>query len=645
MKSRFHAFRRLSVFALLFSLFFTVLSASFSASAFAQTSATISIREARSRALGSVVSVAGRVSAGNEFQGTAYIQDATGGLAVFVDAFRRVAVIGDSVEISGPLSEFQAATGRVGTGLLQISGTTTTFRIVSTGTLGGAVGGMLGAIPRIAPTPRAILFADVTEATESQLVRMNNVVFTTTGTFQGATNYFVTDANGARVQVRIDARTNIPNLRIPTGNQGVTGVLGQFQGTYQLTPRFAADMNLQATVNPADTIPKTNTLDVTTWNLKWFGLPTGSNGERLGPADSLLQFRNVVRVLDSIDADIFCLQEVSNLPLFRKIADSALPRYDVVIAPWNLAQRTAYLFRRRGSSAGTQFRFDTTRTSVIATNSRWAGGRFPFMLEVRASIDGPQFSTRALRFVNIHADAGATQRDYDNRIADAQGLYDAILPFIVSRNSILQEQTILAGDFNDGLLTSIFNGLPTPYLPFVRDTTNFLIPTLALAQQGLSSFASGGALIDNIVAGRWLREAFVVGGAKVENPSFVSSYTTTTSDHFPVTARFLWSRIQTMMVSVQAPNVPQASIHVAPNPASTSTLLRYTLAAAAAVEISVVDVLGTTVIALPPQQQTAGEQNAILDLRDLPTGVYWCRVQTTTGAERFQQGVMVSVQR
>ena len=69
---------------------------------------TSTIGDARKTKAGIAVTVAGRVTATNQFGSTAYIQDGTAGIAVFNSAFANGVAIGDSVKVSGLMSAFNA---------------------------------------------------------------------------------------------------------------------------------------------------------------------------------------------------------------------------------------------------------------------------------------------------------------------------------------------------------------------------------------------------------------------------------------------------------------------------------------------------------------------------------------------------------
>ncbi|MCS6807478.1 MAG: DUF5689 domain-containing protein [Bacteroidota bacterium] len=587
---------------------------SYTTTSFAQTmpftTATLrSIREVRQQSLGTIVYVAGRVTVAGELGSQVHIQDGTAGIAVFDQAFSRGVALGDSVEVSGPLAEFGASAGAPGTGLLQISGTALArvlFRIIPSA--------------RVIPVPREVPLSNVhgaaAEVLEGEILRISGVRFLDTTTFRGSTNYLITDGS-TTAQVRIHASTNLINQRIPRGTLSLVSVLGQFQGTYQLFPRSLADLGLRLTVHPADTIAKERTFDVTTWNLRWFGRPFDNDGiTRLGPADSLLQFRNVLRVLDSIDADLYALQEISNTPLFLRILDS-LPRYGALIAGFNpprpefVPQRTAYLFKRSI--------IDTIRSAMVLTSTQFASGRFPLHLEFDATVQGAR---RRIHAFNIHAKAGSTQRDYDLRTTDAQNLYDFLTTNYPTQNILLM------GDFNDSPVASIVQGLPTPYLPFVRDTARYRFVTASLARQGLSSFASGG-MIDHIVVSDELAPAVLAGGERVEAPfAYITNFTTTTTDHFPVTARLFLDRITRTVAQHQS---SWHTVRVFPTPAYDMVYVRYSVPQSGLYIVRVYNTVGVSVYEHRFYGVSGEDYIHDIALQNLPSGAYMCMIVCPDG--------------
>jgi len=77
-----------------------------------------------------------------------------------------------------------------------------------------------------------------------------------------------------------------------------------------------------------------------------------------------------------------------------------------------------------------------------------------------------------------------------------------------------------------------------------------------------------------------------------------------------------------------------------PNPFSTSTSIRYTLAEPSTVTLTVFDVTGRTVAVLVDEVRAAGTYTAEFDARDLPSGVYYCRLEAA--GQRLHKTLVVT---
>jgi hypothetical protein len=308
---------RLSIFALVFAGLLNT--------AFAQKT----VADARKLAVGDVVENVGiRVTVANQFRNTCFAQDGTSGIALFNSQFRNGVKVGDSVLIqAATITEFQATTGQPGTGLLQFSGNNFKFIVVP--------------VPTKEELPKNVAIPAINESVEGQLVRVRGVEFVETGAFQGETNYTLKNQAGNTLQLRIDGNTEIATnqLAIPTGRIDVIGVISQFRGTYQLQPRFAIDLGLAPPVQ--DTVNRNRTLDVTTWNLYWFG------DTATGPSNRELQLRNAVRAMNTMNNDIFGVQEIAKVEVFNRLRDTLQGDFSGFIAKGiNQAQRTGWLYRK-----------------------------------------------------------------------------------------------------------------------------------------------------------------------------------------------------------------------------------------------------------------------------------------------------------
>jgi phosphatidylserine/phosphatidylglycerophosphate/cardiolipin synthase-like enzyme len=198
----------------------------FSINAFSQ----ISIISARLKAAGTVVTVKGIITA-SEFGSLKYIQDNTGGLALYdsnVAALKR----GDSVLVTGTVKAYY--------GDLEIS-PVSSFTVLNPG--------------NTVPDPKVVtLAAGFTETYIGQLVKFTGVKFVTGGTFAALTNYVI-EKSGVKKEIRINTGTDLVGKNIPTDNITITGIMVHYinkQGTvniYQLYPRTMGDIVLGAGPN------------------------------------------------------------------------------------------------------------------------------------------------------------------------------------------------------------------------------------------------------------------------------------------------------------------------------------------------------------------------------------------------------------
>lgn len=539
------------------------------------TAQLISIAQLKQRPIGDSLRtgefVAGRVTSSNQFRNTSYIQDATGGIAIFNTQFRNGVAVGDSVRITGgQIQEFQPTTGQVGTGLTQLSGGRFAFIVVPT--------------PAQTPTARTVSIASVNESVEGSLVRLRNVRFRRTGALQGETNYFVYNANNDSIQVRIDGGTEIAvnTLLIPTDQFDLIGCVSQFRGTYQVLPRFASDLG--QTVD-RDTLSKDLTFDITSWNMLWFG-HVDVPGDSAGVDNKDLQFRNAFRILDTLRSDIVGFQEMANPTSFSRMRDT-LPDYDGLLATQILQDQKMGYYWRKGT-------IDTI-SSGLAVNGgsqAWASGRFPFRLTVNATANG---STKKIVLFNIHAKATATgseQEDWQRRKTDAETFHTYLNDFYA------KDAVVVFGDFNDGITESVVAGNPSPYGVFLNDTQNWSVLTKPLADLGISSYIGGGnrAMLDNIIVSDEMATA--IHRTRVEPMNaFISSFTTTVSDHLPVTTRVFLDKVVNV-TSVEDDVVEGATLRVAPNPMTISGSVEFINETAGNVELYITDVLGNRVMDL-----------------------------------------------
>ena len=477
----------------------------------------------RGNSSGTNVFTGGRVTVSTQFAPSQiFIQDNTGGISIYSSS-KNIATefalqIGDSVEIFGYKSTF--------TGLDQI----TLLQLTKIST------------PQYIPPPVVINRSELA-AHEGELVTIQNVAF------PGIGGNYAANANYAFgfLPVRILSTSNSNTLvgspiQEATGN--ITGIAGVYYSDVQLYPRFSADLVATGAGITDATFRDNSYLNVACWNVEWFGHPT------LGPSDNALQATNVATVLNTINADLFQVVEVSDSVGFKNLVagmsgysckcSSEYSRSNVDMDPYG--QRLCFVYKNSVFSnitampLLTNFKYDTTLvTNYPSARARfWASGRLPYLMTANVTING---QTRLMGFVTIHGrantSASAAQDIYDMRKYDVDKLKEYLdatypnLPFIMS------------GDFNDDLdQTVAFVGTNTStFSSYINDPTNYNLFTLALSKAGAKSTVGFADMIDHIIGSNDLANAFVT--ARVGTPqTYISSYGTKTTDHYPVMAKF-----------------------------------------------------------------------------------------------------------
>lgn len=495
----------------------------------------ISIAEARAVAEGTTVIIAGVLTVTDSFKGPAFVQDATAGIAVFDDLVQADASlkVGDSVTITGTRAVFNDQ--------IQISSVT---KVVNHG------------LPQNPITPVDITLAELGQH-PGELVRVLNTTFPNPGDILfGNSNFTLTDASG-NGQLRVDNDVaSIVGKAQPVTCLEITGVIGRFREFYQLLPRQSSDIPCATEfIPPGDTVgfPKEDTFDVVAWNIEWFGdesnSPVGQN-----PLSDAIQRDSTATVLKRLNADVYAVEEIADDALFAELVN-LLPGYDYILSD---------AVSRPGSGGVSQkvgFIYNTQTVSVVNTRAMfksihplynggdasalvdypndpsrfYASGRLPFLMTADVTIKGV---TERIDLVALHARANSSadpQNRYDMRKYDVEVLKDS-LDVHFANNKL-----ILLGDYNDDVDQTVAD-IPSTissFQEYVDDTANYTIVSAALSEAGLRSYVFRENMIDHIAVTNELDEAYIDKSVTVHYEVYDNDYAFTTSDHLPVSARFL----------------------------------------------------------------------------------------------------------
>lgn len=567
----------------------------------------ISIAAAREAVFGTRVTIAGRVTTADEFGGPLFMQDTTAGIAVYEPSLFELAERGDSIRVTGPVTEYNPVNGTPGTFLRQIA------------EHGGddAIGYEIYAVGPVTPEPRTLTLEEMNRGDyEGQLIRIEGVTFSETGVFQGGQNYTISDPSAAG-ELRVDRNvTDLSGALIPEEPVGVTGVLDRFSGTWQIKPRDLDDLPAEPYVPAGGDIGRDLTFDVVTWNIEWFG------AENLGPEDNDLQMNNVLSVIREIDADLYAFQEIASRVAFHALADS-LEGYRGFTSYYGQTQQTAYLFRTAVVDS-----VDSGLLSSGQDSFDWAG-RLPLFFEIDATVDG---ITRRIFLYNIHAKAFGDEPSYTRRLNAAASLKSYL------DGQRADDRVIFLGDFNDGLTSSTYEEVEeSPYAVFVEDSF-YLGVTRGLEEVGFASYLPGGfnSMIDHIIINEHLIDYHIDGAQRVEYPQYIADFETTTSDHAPVWTRFQFTgRAEELSKKiVVSPNYP--------NPFNPVTTIPFTLPEPSVVTAEVFDILGRKVATIAENRPyPEGEHEIRFNAAGISSGVYLYRMVFEDGSVVTEKMLLV----
>ena len=231
------------------------------------------IAEARTYAIGSVVTITGIVTNGPELGSIRYLQDGTAGIAVFpgsssVPGFAPSP--GQEVQVTGPLKLFN--------GLLEID-PVMNFQVIGSG--------------NPLPAPQLLTPGDLGEDVEGMLVRINGCQFAGGGTFPGGTSTF--SSIGQSAPVYLWNGHPLVGDPVPGGLVDLIGILSQYDtgnppvGGYQLLPRGPGDLVPSTTINLTSGVEQ-GAITPDGFTLTWSTNLAGSSEVAWGPTPALGSF-------------------------------------------------------------------------------------------------------------------------------------------------------------------------------------------------------------------------------------------------------------------------------------------------------------------------------------------------------------------
>ncbi|MBN1133085.1 MAG: T9SS type A sorting domain-containing protein [Bacteroidales bacterium] len=224
----------------------------------------ISIHDAKVSGAGASVTVSGVVLNGAELGIIRYIQDETGGLAIYDGTKMAGIERGDSITVSGMLVDYN--------NLLEMQPVANVVVEKKNVDL---------------PVPVLLTPSQLGEAYEGMLIRINNAVFDDSGNaFEAKKNYGFT-ANGESGEVRIsDDASPFVGQVVPSSEVIIVGILSQFYDIYQVLVRGTDDIRSSSRINFL-TPPVLKDLSTSGFTIEWDTDSTGTTEMFYGHTDEL----------------------------------------------------------------------------------------------------------------------------------------------------------------------------------------------------------------------------------------------------------------------------------------------------------------------------------------------------------------------
>ncbi|WP_437520254.1 lamin tail domain-containing protein [Sorangium sp. So ce726] len=322
---------------------------------------------------------------------------------------------------------------------------------------------------------------------------------------------------------------------------GATGCIGYGSDWDEIE---AVDEDSEAIVIPAK--GTATTLDICSWNIEWFG--DAANG----PSNETQQLNNVRDVISGADMDIWGVEEVVSATQFNSLL-AQLSGYTGFLAnDPSVVNGPAYYsdFSNAEQKVGLIYKSSmvtiTSRKVILTANDYDFGGRPPLEVGMNVTLNG---STQSIIVIVQHAKCCSDSTSHQRRTNASNALkayLDATYP---------TQKVWVLGDFNDDLDTSITPGSPSPYANFVADSADYTFPSKVLTDAGISTTAGYPDAIDHHLTTNEAYATYVAGSVEAYRvDSYIPSYSTTTTDHFPVLSRYTWSGGGSPTVTVAAPN-------------------------------------------------------------------------------------------
>ena len=254
-----------------------------------------------------------------------------------------------------------------------------------------------------------------------------------------------------------------------------------------------------------------NGIEVVTWNIEFF------------PKQGQRTIDSVYNIITSLNADIYCLQEIHNINLFKNLAEDLI-EYDYVISEDTDYLNLVVLYKKNNFVVRSQ-------ASLFIDSMYEFASRPPLRLEMTYTGENP------IDFTLINMHLKCCNDGFTRRVQSSEILYEYL------KNSVQLGYVnhIIVGDWNDDISDSYSQN---SFNIFLEDQDTFKFVTYENAHSSSNTYDSfpgfgNGSFIDHIMISSDLFEEFENGDVQtLRLGDYISGYDEIISDHRPVVWRF-----------------------------------------------------------------------------------------------------------
>lgn len=255
-----------------------------------------------------------------------------------------------------------------------------------------------------------------------------------------------------------------------------------------------------------------NGIEVVTWNIEFF------------PKQAQRTIDSVYNIITSLNADIYCLQEIHNINSFKNLAEDLI-EYDYVISEDTdylnlvvLYKKNSFIIKNQ-SNLFTDYEYEFAYRPPLKLDMTFIGGDEPFDFTL----------------INMHLKC--CDNGYYRRLASAELLYN----YLNSSRASGVVNHIIVGDWNDDISDDYS---VNSFNIFLEDMDNYKYVTYENAHSSSNfydSFPSYPSFIDHIMISEDLFNEHNSSGdvQTIRLGDYITGYDPIISDHRPVVWRFI----------------------------------------------------------------------------------------------------------